>query len=62
MTTIQPKGEKIRQAMKWISSELQEDEKNPVRKLIQEAAMRFNLSPMDEETLVAFYREKEGQS
>jgi hypothetical protein len=62
MTAIQPKGEKIRQAVKWISSELQEDEKKSIPKLIQEAALRFNLSPVEEESLVSFYREKEGQS
>ena len=62
MVTIQPKGEKVRQAVKWISSELQEDETKSISKLIQEAAMRFNLSPFEEESLVSFYREKEGQS
>jgi hypothetical protein len=62
MTTVQPKGEKSRQAVKWISSELQEDEKKSIPKLIQEAARRFNLSPVEEESLVSFYREKEGQS
>jgi len=62
MVTIQPKGEKVRQAVKWISSELQEDETKSIPKLIQEAAMRFNLSPVEEESLVSFYREKEGQS
>jgi hypothetical protein len=62
MTTIQPKGERLRQAVKWISSELQGDEKKSIPKLIQEAAVRFNLSPVEEESLVSFYREKEGQS
>jgi len=62
VVTIQPKGEKVRQAVKWISSELQEDETKSIPKLIQEAAMRFNLSPVEEESLVSFYREKEGQS
>ncbi len=62
MTTVQPKGEKMKQAVKWISSKLQEDEKKSIPKLIQEAALRFNLSPVEEESLVSFYREKEGQS
>jgi hypothetical protein len=61
MGTIQPKGEKVRQAVKWISSELQEEEKKPIPKLIQKAAVRFNLSPIEEQSLVSFYREKEGQ-
>ena len=62
MATIQPKGEKVRQAVKWISSELQEDEKKPIQKLIQQAALQFNLSPAEEEYLVAFYKEKKGQT
>jgi len=60
MATIQPKGEKIRQAVKWISAELLEDPKKQIRKLIQEAAHRFNLSPVEEESLVSFYTEKKG--
>ncbi len=56
MTTIQPKGEKIRQAIKWISDKLQEDEKNPVSTLIQEVGQLYNLSPKDEEFLLSFYK------
>jgi hypothetical protein len=59
MATIQPKGENIRQAVRWISAERLEDESKPIPKLIQEAALRFNLSPKDEAYLVSFYREKE---
>ena len=56
MATIQPQGESIRQAVKWISAELLEDPGKRVQKLIQEAALRFNLSPLEEEYLVSFYR------
>jgi len=59
MATIQPKGEKVRQAVKWISSERLEDEKKPIPMLIQDAAMRFNLSPKEEEFLISFYKEEE---
>ena len=55
MATIQPKGEKVRQAVKWISESLLEDEGRRVALLIQEAASQFNLSPKDEEFLRAFY-------
>ena len=57
MTTIQPEGEKLRQAVKWISGELQEDENKKIPLLIQESATRFNLSPKDEEFLRTFYEE-----
>ncbi|MFH1953784.1 MAG: hypothetical protein ABIL06_19465 [Pseudomonadota bacterium] len=61
MATIQPKGESIRQAVKWISAERLEDEKKALSKLIREAALRFNLSPKDEEYLCSFYAEKGGK-
>ena len=56
MSTIQPKGEKIRQAVKWISEKRQEDESRSFSVLIQEASHQFNLSPKDEEFLVSFYK------
>jgi hypothetical protein len=62
MPTIQPKGEKIRQAVKWISGELLEDDKKSIQKLVQQAALRFNLSPAEEDYLIEFYREKKGQA
>ena len=61
MATIQPKGENIRQAIKWISSERMENKKKGISSLIQKASLRFNLSPKEEEFLVSFYKEKEGQ-
>ena len=56
MATIQPKGEKVRQAVKWISENRKEDESKSIPLLILEAAGRFNLSPKDEEFLVSFYK------
>ncbi len=58
MATIQPKGEKVRQAVKWISGELMEDESRKISLLIQDAASRFNLSPLEEEFLICFYQQK----
>ena len=57
MATIQPKGEKMRQAVKWISESLRETENKPITILIQEAGARFNLSPKEEEFLVSFYQD-----
>jgi hypothetical protein len=57
MTTVLPKGEKIRRAVKWISGERLEDENKKILLLIQEASFKFNLSPKDEEFLISFYRE-----
>ena len=55
MATIQPKGENIRQAVKWISAERLEDENRPSSLLVQEASLKFNLSPKEEEYLISFY-------
>ena len=57
MATIQPKGEKLRQAVRWISEEKQEGRETGIQKLIREAALRFNLSPREEEYLISFYKE-----
>ena len=57
MATIMPEGEKVRQAVKWIAAEKTEDDSRSIRKLIQQAAMRFNLSPKEEMELTHFYRE-----
>ncbi len=58
MPTIIPEGQRIRQAVKFISAERMEDDKKPIRKLIQEASLKYNLSPKEEQDLVNFYREK----
>jgi hypothetical protein len=57
MATIQPKGEKLRQAVQWISGMRQEDETRPIPELIQGASNQFNLSPKEEEFLRSFYEE-----
>jgi hypothetical protein len=57
MSTIEPKGERIRQAIRWISSERLDDEDKAISKLIQEAALRFNLSPLEEGFLISFYQQ-----
>ncbi|MCD4717731.1 MAG: hypothetical protein K8R45_13450 [Desulfobacterales bacterium] len=57
MATIQPKGEKLRQAVKWIAGMRQEVETRPIPELIQEASNQFNLSPKEEEFLRSFYEE-----
>lgn len=57
MATIQPKGERVRQAVKWISENLKEDEKRPIYSLIQDASLRFTLSPKEEDFLRSFYEE-----
>jgi len=57
MATIQPKGEKVRQAVKWISEKLKEDDSLSLAALIQKGSEKFNLSPKDESFLRAFYEQ-----
>ena len=57
MATIVPKGEAIRQALKWISDNRLVDEKKSISLLIQEAGLIFNLSPNEEVFLMNFYKE-----
>jgi len=57
MTTIMPKGEKLRQAVKWISAELESSKEESLLTLIEKASLRFNLSPKEEEYLKIFYEQ-----
>ena len=57
MATIMPKGDKLRQGLTWISEVLKEDENASIPLLIEKAALKFNLSPKDEEFLGSFYKE-----
>jgi hypothetical protein len=56
MTTVQPEGEDLRKAVKWISEERKYGAEKKASKLIEEACLKFNLSPMDAEYLANFLR------
>ena len=58
MSTIQPQGEEIRKAVKWVSEERQAGTALSSGKLVEAAAVRFNLSPKDVEFLSKFVREE----
>ena len=51
MATIQPEGEQIKKAVKWISEEKQASPEKSRLKLIEEAGIKFNLSPVEEDFL-----------
>jgi hypothetical protein len=59
MTTVQPEGEDLRKAVKWISDERTYGAKKTFLKLIEEASLKFDLSPMDADYLVNFFRREE---
>ena len=52
--SIIPQGEDVRRAVKWIS----EIRKDDPEKLVEEACLKFNLSPMDAEYLARWVREE----
>ena len=46
-----PEAEHLRQAVKWISECRQDNPAAKIEQLIEQAAVRFNLCPKDEEFL-----------
>jgi len=60
MSDIVPEGEDLRQAIRWISGRRQEAPGTPLSALVEEAAFRFDLSPLDQEFLMGFFRKAKG--
>ena len=56
--SILPEGEQLRRAIKWISDCRLDDPDASLFRLIQEAGLKFDLSPKDQEKLVNFYAER----
>jgi hypothetical protein len=55
MPNIMPEGEDIKKAIKWISSSLEEKDKQPLPILIEKAVFKFDLSPKDADFLTGFF-------
>jgi hypothetical protein len=53
-----PQGEDLRKAVKWISEERQSSPERNMAKLVEEASIKFDLSPADGEFLFKFFREQ----
>ena len=56
--SIQPQGENIRKAVKWISEECQCGTDKSRKELITEACLKFDLTPNEEEYLVRIIQEQ----
>ena len=54
--TVMPKGEDLRKAVKWISEMRQLEPGTEDRKLVDQACLKFNLSPRDAEYLGRWVR------
>ncbi len=59
MTTIQPQGEAIKTAIKWVSEQRIDDPEMELSTLVQKAALMFDLSPADASFLERFFKESE---
>ncbi|MDY6951165.1 MAG: hypothetical protein SWE60_06620 [Thermodesulfobacteriota bacterium] len=57
--TVQPEGEDLRKATRWISDERLGKPGASLTHLIEEACVKFNLPPKDAEFLMRFFAEKE---
>jgi hypothetical protein len=53
---ILPEGESVRKAVKWISEALKENSGKSISALIQQASLKFDLTPKDADFLTAFYK------
>jgi len=58
MSTIMPEGDDVRNAIKWVSSNLEENSNQPISKLVEKAVFKFDLSPADSEFLLNFFRKR----
>ena len=55
---IQPTGEDLRKAVKWVSAEIKYNPGKELKAVIQEACVKFDLSPLDENFLCRKLLEK----
>jgi hypothetical protein len=55
----QPEGESLRRAVRWISQQREEEPGRTVVALVDQAAVRFDLTPKEAEYLLGFFRDVE---
>ena len=59
--SIEPKGEELRKAVKWISEMRQENPEKPVHKLVEEASLAFDLAPDQQEFLYKYLKDEQAK-
>jgi hypothetical protein len=62
MSTIQPKGEQLKKAIKWISEKRKETPDINLVKLVDDAGFQFDLSPKDSQFLLRFVKNDQHQN
>jgi hypothetical protein len=53
--SILPEGEQMRRAVSWVSQSRTDDPGKPLFTLIDEACLKFDLTPKDAEVLAHFF-------
>lgn len=56
--SVQPKSESFRKAFKWVSDECKFNPGKGIKALVEEACLKFNLSPIEAEFLLRTVCEK----
>ena len=59
MPTVMPNGELLRRAVSWISEQRKCGDAK-VSQLVEEASVRFNLSPLEQDNLLRLLKEECG--
>jgi len=59
--SIQPKSEELRKAVKWIAEERKYSSGKSTGELIEEACLKFDLSPNDAEFLIRCVKEEKAR-
>lgn len=56
--SVEPKGEDLRKAVKWVSEERTYHPEKKIKKIIEEACVKYDLSPMDADFMLRkFFKE-----
>jgi hypothetical protein len=58
MNVISSEKEEVKKAIRWVSESLEENNAEPLPKLIQKAIFAFDLSPVDAEFLTRFFHNR----
>ncbi len=59
MNTIMPEGDGVKKAITWIDETKSDQPEKKLISLVDEAGMKFNLSPKDSDFLFRFYTKKD---
>ena len=57
--SIQPVGEDLRKAVKWVSEERKYEPSRELKKIVEEATLKFDLSPKSADYLYRFVMEED---